>query len=67
MKTVHVETTDGTRVEINPAAISEIVEVEEKQPGFLWIGGKEAEYEIDMIDGKSFRVEESELKKLNVE
>jgi hypothetical protein len=50
MKTVHVETTDGTRVEINPAAISEIVEVEEKQPGFLWIGGKEAEYEIDMIE-----------------
>jgi hypothetical protein len=67
MKTVHVETTDGTRVEINPAAISEIVEVEEEKPGFLWIGGKQAEYEIDMIDGKSFRVEESEMKKLNVE
>jgi hypothetical protein len=64
MKTVNMQTTDGTHVEINPNAISEIVEVEKEQPGFLWFGGKEAEYEIDMVDGKSFRVEQSEFEKL---
>jgi hypothetical protein len=67
MKTVNLQTTDGTHVEINPDAVSEIVEVEKEEPGFLWFGGKEAEYEIDMVDGKSFRVDQSEVDKLKEE
>ncbi|MBW4670024.1 MAG: hypothetical protein KME60_22090 [Cyanomargarita calcarea GSE-NOS-MK-12-04C] len=64
MKPVPVETTDGVKVEINPDAISEIVEVEKEKPGFLWFGGKEAEYEIHMVDGTTFRVEQNEHDKL---
>ncbi len=65
MKTVNVKTTDGHRVEINLDAISEIVEVEEEQPGFLFIPGKEAEYEIHMVDREIYRVTQNEHDKLN--
>lgn len=67
MKTVDLRTTDGTHVEINPNAISEIVEVEKAEAPFLLFPGKEAEYQIDMLDGKTFRVEQSEVNKLKNE
>lgn len=40
MKIVDVKTTDGQRVEINPEAISEIIEVKAEEPGFLFFQGK---------------------------
>ncbi|MUG93572.1 hypothetical protein F7734_14515 [Scytonema sp. UIC 10036] len=46
MKPVELKTTEGIHVEINPSAVSEIVEVQEKQPGFLFLFGQEAEYDI---------------------
>ena len=64
MKSVEVKTTHGVHVEINPDAVSEIVEVEEEQPGFLFFPGKEAEYEIHMMDREVYRVTQEEHDKL---
>lgn len=64
MKPVDLKTTDGGHVEINPNAVSEIVEVEGKQPGFLFFPGKEAEYEIHMMDKEVYRVTQEEHDKL---
>ncbi|MDM9581551.1 MULTISPECIES: hypothetical protein [unclassified Nostoc] len=64
MEPVEVKTTEGVHVEINPNAISEIVEVEEEQPGFLFFPGKEAEYEIHMMDKEVYRVTQEEHNKL---
>ncbi|BAY28930.1 hypothetical protein NIES37_32940 [Tolypothrix tenuis PCC 7101] len=65
MKPVDLTTTDGIHVEINPNAISEIVEVEEKEPGFLFFPGKDAVYEIHMVDREVYRVTQDEHDKLN--
>ncbi|MUG93599.1 hypothetical protein F7734_14675 [Scytonema sp. UIC 10036] len=64
MKPIELKTIEGTHVEINPNAVSEIVEVQEKQPGFLFLFGKEAEYEIHMIDKEVYRVTQGEHDKL---
>ncbi|AUT02165.1 hypothetical protein CLI64_18230 [Nostoc sp. CENA543] len=63
MKPIEVKTTEGVHVEINPNAISEIVEVEEEQPGFLIFPGKEAVYEIHMVDREVYRVTQEEHEK----
>ncbi|MDR9895287.1 hypothetical protein G7B40_012020 [Aetokthonos hydrillicola Thurmond2011] len=57
-------TTDGTAVEINPDAITEIVKVQEEKPGFLFMPGTDAEYEIHMNDNSRVRVDQSEHDKL---
>lgn len=64
MKTVDLKTIDGTRVEINPNAVTEIVKVQEEEPGFLFIPGREAEYEIHMTDSAKVRVDQSQHDKL---
>jgi hypothetical protein len=64
MKSVELKTTDGVHVEINPDAVCEMIEVEEKQPGFLFFPGKEAEYEIHMMDKEVYRVTQEEHDKL---
>ncbi|PLZ97153.1 hypothetical protein CEN50_15945 [Fischerella thermalis CCMEE 5268] len=65
MKTIKVETTDGHSVEINPDSISEIVEIEKEDPGFLGIfGGHDAKYQVNMIDGKNYEIEQQEHDKL---
>jgi hypothetical protein len=64
MESIEFKTTDGSKVEINPNAISEIIEVKEERPGFLFIPGIEAEYEIHMVDGMTFRIEQHEHDKL---
>ncbi|KAB8331418.1 hypothetical protein SD80_023155 [Scytonema tolypothrichoides VB-61278] len=64
MKPVDVETTDGHRVEINADAISEIVEVEKEQPGFLFLPGKEAKYDVHMMNGETYQVGQNEHEKL---
>jgi hypothetical protein len=56
MKSIDIQTTDGHRVELNPNAVSEIVQVTEEQPGFLFFPGKEAEYDVHMMDGEIYRV-----------
>ncbi|MGH1393057.1 MAG: hypothetical protein ACRAVC_03355, partial [Trichormus sp.] len=63
MKPVDLTTTDGVNVEINPNAISEIVEVEKEEPGFLFFPGKEAVYEIHMMDQEVYRVTQEEHEK----
>jgi hypothetical protein len=67
MKIVDVKTTDGQRVEINPEAISEIIEVKAEEPGFLFFPGQEAEYEVHMVDGITVRVGQDEHEKLKKE
>lgn len=67
MKTVDVKTTDGHRIEINPDAISEIIEVKAEEPGFLFFPGQEAEYEVHMVDGITVRVGQDEHDKLKTE
>ncbi len=68
MKTVKVQTTDGHAVEINPDAISEIVEVEKEDPGFLGlIGGHPGKYQICMVDGHDYEVRQREHDKLQAE
>ncbi|MFB2769450.1 hypothetical protein ACE1AT_09200 [Pelatocladus sp. BLCC-F211] len=64
MKPVELKTTEGIHVEINPNAVSEIVEIEEEQPGFLFFPGKEAVYEIHMMDKEVYRVTQEEHDKL---
>ncbi|MBW4616723.1 MAG: hypothetical protein KME21_26445 [Desmonostoc vinosum HA7617-LM4] len=63
MKPVELKTTEGVHVEINPDAVSEIVEVVEEQPGFLFFPGREGEYEIHMIDKEVYRVTQDEHEK----
>ncbi|MDJ0620665.1 MAG: hypothetical protein QNJ63_28685 [Calothrix sp. MO_192.B10] len=64
MKTVELKTTNKLHVEINPSAVSEIIEVEEAQPGFLFFPGKEAVYEVHMMDQEVYRVTQQEHDKL---
>ncbi|MBU7585443.1 MAG: hypothetical protein KAF91_21560 [Nostoc sp. TH1S01] len=64
MRIVDVKTTDGHRVEINPDAISEIIEVKAEEPGFLFFPGQEAEYDVHMVDGVTVRVGQDEHNKL---
>ncbi|OUL18796.1 hypothetical protein BV378_34805 [Nostoc sp. RF31YmG] len=65
MKTINVKTTDGHRVEINPAAISEIVEVQKEDPGFLGIFGfQEGKYQVCMSDGHTYDIAQREHDKL---
>ncbi len=64
MKTVELKTTNNVHVEINPSAVSEIIEVEEAEPGFLFFLGKEAVYEIHMMDKEVYRVNQQEHDKL---
>jgi hypothetical protein len=64
VKYVDVETTDGLVVEINTDAISEIVEVEKEQPGFLLIPGKEAKYDVHTMNGETYQVGQNEHEKL---
>ncbi|MDJ0677044.1 MAG: hypothetical protein QNJ36_16960 [Calothrix sp. MO_167.B42] len=65
MKPIKLKTTDGSHLEVNPDAISEIVEVEKKQDGFLFIiPEKEAVYEVHMMDKEVYRVSQKEHDKL---
>jgi hypothetical protein len=64
MKPVELKTTDGNYIEINPNAVSEIVEVEKELPGFLFFPGQEAVYEIHMMDQAVYRVTHKEHDKL---
>ena len=64
MKPVELKTTDGVHVEVNPDAVSEIVEVEKEDPGFLFLFGKEAVYEVHMMDKEVYRVTQEEHDKL---
>jgi hypothetical protein len=64
MKIVELKTTDGTKVEINPNAVTEIVKVQNEESGFLFFPGREAEYEIHMTDQEKVRVDQSEHDKL---
>ncbi len=64
MKPIKLKTTDGSHLEVNPDAISEIVEVEKKQDGFLFTPGKEAVYEVHMMDKEVYRVSQKEHDKL---
>ncbi|MDJ0733854.1 MAG: hypothetical protein QNJ47_07170 [Nostocaceae cyanobacterium] len=68
MKIVKVKTTDGHTVEINPDAISEIIQVEKEDPGFLGlIGWHEAKYQIYLNDGHNYKIKQREHDKLQTE
>lgn len=59
-----METTDDLVVEMNTDAISEIVEVEKEQPGFLLIPRKEAKYDVHTMNGKTYQVGHNEHEKV---
>ena len=64
MKIVDATQIDGTKVEINPDAITEMVKVQDEESGFLFISPKEAEYEIHLNDRTTLRVDQYEHDKL---
>ncbi len=52
IRPIKIITTDGHSVELNLEAISEIVEVEKEDVGFLGLfGGQESKYQVHMING----------------